>query len=164
MEFDKSRVYTALNAEDLPIGSLCLFANTVESLRKKVQHEDVVDDSAKVFARRFNDGGDNQFVADGTTYNYAYLIKSPVAPQYKPFSTVENIFDAAQQHGMSVKEKINGSFKQVISIGLLSNGLPMIGVGFCSYAPEIFLRDFVFADDGSPCGEKVEGNNSNLNE
>ena len=105
MEFDKSKIYTALNAEDLPIGSLCIFANTVESLRKKVQHEDVVDDSAKVFARRFNDGGDNRFVADGTTYNYAYLIKLPVAPQYKPFSTVENIFDAAQHHGILVKEK-----------------------------------------------------------
>ena len=29
MEFDKSRVYTAVNAEDVPMGSKCIFANNV---------------------------------------------------------------------------------------------------------------------------------------
>ncbi len=33
MEFDKSRVYTALNAEDLPIGSKCIFSDTIQGLR-----------------------------------------------------------------------------------------------------------------------------------
>ena len=40
MEFDKSRVYTAVNADELPIGSKCIFADTVKALRKKVQADD----------------------------------------------------------------------------------------------------------------------------
>ena len=32
MEFDKSRVYTALNADELQIGSKCIFADTVKGL------------------------------------------------------------------------------------------------------------------------------------
>ena len=34
MEFDKTRVYTAVNADELPIGSKCIFADTVKALRK----------------------------------------------------------------------------------------------------------------------------------
>lgn len=29
MEFDKSRVYTAVNADELKIGSKCIFADTI---------------------------------------------------------------------------------------------------------------------------------------
>ena len=104
MIFDKSKVYTALNAEDLPIGSLCIFANTVESLRKKVQHEDgVIDDSEKEFAGLHNNGGDNRFAAGGYTYNYAYLIKPPITPPYKPFSSKEIAIEAINKHGGWIK-------------------------------------------------------------
>jgi len=40
MKFDKSRVYTAVNADELKIGSKCIFADTVKALRKKVQADD----------------------------------------------------------------------------------------------------------------------------
>lgn len=36
MKFDKSRVYTALNADELPIGSKVIVADNLESLKKKV--------------------------------------------------------------------------------------------------------------------------------
>lgn len=36
MKFDKSRVYTALNAGELPIGSKVIVADNLESLKKKV--------------------------------------------------------------------------------------------------------------------------------
>lgn len=37
MKFDKSRVYTALNADELPIGSVCIYADTLRELCKRVQ-------------------------------------------------------------------------------------------------------------------------------
>ncbi|MGI5085426.1 hypothetical protein HF284_10900, partial [Treponema putidum] len=37
MEFDESRVYTALNADELKIGSRCIFADDLNSLREKTQ-------------------------------------------------------------------------------------------------------------------------------
>ena len=36
MKFDKSRVYTALNADELPIGSKVIVADNLASLKKKV--------------------------------------------------------------------------------------------------------------------------------
>lgn len=39
MEFDKSRVYTALNADELKIGSKVICANTLDSLKCKVDKE-----------------------------------------------------------------------------------------------------------------------------
>ena len=38
MEFDASRVYTALNADELKIGSECIFAGMMEELRLSVQY------------------------------------------------------------------------------------------------------------------------------
>ena len=38
MEFDKSKVYTALNADELPIGSKCIFADNLTDLKKYVEH------------------------------------------------------------------------------------------------------------------------------
>ena len=40
MEFDKSRVYTALNADELKIGSKCVFADDLRELRRLVSIED----------------------------------------------------------------------------------------------------------------------------
>lgn len=47
MEFDKSRVYTAVNADEVKAGSKGIFANTYASLQKKVSKEgtDEVDGS-----------------------------------------------------------------------------------------------------------------------
>lgn len=37
MEFDKSKVYTALNADELKVGSKVIIANTLEDLKNKVK-------------------------------------------------------------------------------------------------------------------------------
>lgn len=39
MEFDKSRVYTALNADEVKIGSKVICANNINSLKRKVNDE-----------------------------------------------------------------------------------------------------------------------------
>ncbi len=40
MEFDKSKVYTALNADELKVGSKVICANTLDSLRRKVNKDE----------------------------------------------------------------------------------------------------------------------------
>ncbi|UTC47705.1 hypothetical protein [Treponema vincentii] len=42
IEFDKSHVFSALNAEELKIGSKCFFANTTRALKKIVQTSDTI--------------------------------------------------------------------------------------------------------------------------
>ena len=153
MEFDKSRVYTALNADELPIGSRCVFADTMHDLRKKVESDSVqrfvyvlrsICDSSKM--ERFEED-------DNAVFLLAYLIEPPVEPKYKPFESVEKAIEASKKHGGWVKDKKNNV--QLLVVGFDDDNGFFLGNGYsCSYT--VLFLDYVFADDGSPCGELVE--------
>lgn len=42
MEFDKSRIYTSVNAEDIKIGSRVVVADNLETLKQRLEEEDFV--------------------------------------------------------------------------------------------------------------------------
>ena len=153
MEFDKSRVYTAVNADELKIGSKCIFADTVKGLRRKVE-EDA--DCVETFYRLYNNGVDDLFVGNNFTYCYAYLIEPPDEPKYKPFKDIDKAMEAIKKHGGWVKEKISGDLKLISCIGKISDSMLSICVGSTYFTSTTLLKDFIFADDGSPCGELVE--------
>ena len=107
MEFDKSRVYTALNADELPIGSRCVFADTIHDLRKKVESDSVqrsvyvlrsICDSSKM--ERFEED-------DNAVFLLAYLIEPPAEPKYLPFASNKKAMEAIMKHGGWVKDKKN---------------------------------------------------------
>ena len=54
MEFDRSKVYTALNADELKIGSKVICANTLDSLRYKVRDENEITEVKEILK------GDNE--------------------------------------------------------------------------------------------------------
>ena len=155
MEFDKSRVYTAVNADELPIGSKCVFADTVKALRKKVQADDYAQ-YVQPFIRLHDNGYDVLFLAGCYTYDYAYLIEPPAEPKYKPFESVDKAMEAIKAYGGWVKDKTTDDLKLITSIGKISDSVASIGVGGSYYTFTTFLDRYVFADDGSPCGELVE--------
>ena len=155
MEFDKSRVFSAVNADELPIGSKCIFADTVKALRKKVQADEYAQ-YVQPFIRLHDNGYDVQFLADCYVYNYAYLIEPPAEPKYKPFSSVEKAMEAIREHDGWVKDKTTDDLKLITSIGKISDSVGSIGVGGSYYTFTTFLDRYVFADDGSPCGELVK--------
>ena len=148
MEFDKSKVYTAVNADELKIGSKCIFADTVKGLKRRVD-----DGRAMAILTCIGDESSvSRFVANGATlFNLAYLIEPPAEPKHKPFESAEKAMEAIKKHGGWIKKKSNGYqyiviAKSSISLRLLEDWLTL---------EEIFY-DYVFADDGSPCGELVE--------
>lgn len=152
MEFDKSRVYTALNAEDLPIGSKCIFADTVKALRKKVQADDYAQ-YVQPFIRLHDNGYDVQFLAGYYVYNYAYLIEPPAEPKYKPFLSEEKAIEIIEQHECWIKSKMT---QNCFLVGIKdSKHIPLIGYD-CKEFFSLLLDGYVFVDDGSPCGELVE--------
>ena len=155
MEFDKSRVYTALNADELKIGSKCIFADTVKALRKEVQADDYAQ-YVQPFIRLHDNGYDVQFLTDCYVYNYAYLIEPPAKPKHSPFESVDKAMEAIKAHGGWVKDKTTDDLKLITSIGKISDSVGSIGVGGSYYTFTTFLDRYVFADDGSPCGELVE--------
>ena len=152
MEFDKSRVFSAVNADELPIGSKCIFADTVKALRKKVQADEYAQ-YVQPFIRLHDNGGDVQFLADCYTYAYAYLIEPAREPKYKPFESVEKAMEAIKAHGGWVNDKIGLSYfvtaydkKQTGRVIYINNW----------YSLQELPAFFTFTDDGSPCGELVE--------
>ena len=150
MEFDKSRVYTALNADELQIGSKCIFADTIRGLRRKVGEEKDTN-CAETFYRLHNDGGDDSFVGNDCAYCYAYLIEPPAKPKYKPFKDIDKAMEAIKKHGGWIKKKSNRY--QYIVIAKSSTSLRLFDGWFTL---EAIFYDYVFADDGTPCGELVE--------
>lgn len=152
MEFDKSRVFSAVNADELPIGSKCIFADTVKALRKKVQADEYAQ-YVQPFIRLHDNGGDVQFLADCYTYAYAYLIEPAREPKYKPFESVEKAMEAIKAHGGWVGYKC---FSFLVTA--YDKARPDHAVCFSDnwYSLQDLYKSFVFADDGSPCGELVE--------
>ena len=153
MEFDKSRVYTALNADELKIGSKCLFADTVRGLRRKVEEEGCAN-RVETFYRLHNNGADNLFVGNDCAYCYAYLIEPPAEPK-KPFSNMENLKKAAVKCKGFIKTK-QGAQEGII-IGISFDYRAIIktrwGVNYLTF--EQLFESYIF-DDGTPCGELVE--------
>ena len=157
MKFDKSRVYTALNADELPIGSKCVFADNLRELRRLVSVEDtsqvLIAIKGESYKYRFE-----QAKADcmgDTLFALAYLIEPPSKPKYRPFESVEKAMDAIKKHGGWVKDEGAGCTFLVLGYGKHKEDFSIyIGSEWASLE-DLFI-DYVFADDCSPCGELVE--------
>lgn len=73
MEFDNSRVYTALNADELEIGSKVIVANNLAHLKVFVH-----DDFTCILEKVLDEENICRFVADdGAPYSLAYLVSEP---------------------------------------------------------------------------------------
>ena len=73
MEFDKNRVYTALNADELAVGSKVIVADILENLRNKVQSGA---QSQKLTAV-LPDNLEYRFSTGQEPYALAYLVEEP---------------------------------------------------------------------------------------
>ena len=152
MKFDQSRVYTALNADELPIGSKCVFADTIQVLKKLVETSVGLE---RLKLRNVQDDTNTCRFIDktGTIFAFAYLIEPPAEPKYKPFESIEKAMEAIRKHGGWIKSKTTQGY---FLIGALKSKKFTI-IGHEYWEPFSFLLEhYVFADDGSPCGELVE--------
>ena len=160
MEFDKTRVYTVVNAKELPIGSKCIFADTIGELKKAVEENGEIETLAHVYSEyeqyRFSVAKPN-----GGIRSLAYLVVPPKQakkqkePKYKPFSSIEKAKEIIDKHGGWVKQTDFEHYYLVFGFRSDAAGLwVLMEYGVCNFK-ELF-DSFVFADDGSPCGELVE--------
>ena len=147
MEFDKSRIYTAVNADELPIGSKCVFADTIQGLKERKYIDTLIGiaDERRVCRFASEHGSDWK-------YALAYLIEPPAEPKYKPFESVDKAMNAIKKHGGWLERKSDGL--QGIVVAKSSDRIKAVQ---CWYRLGDMFQSLVFADDGSPCGELVEG-------
>ena len=72
-------------------------------------------------------------------------------PKYRPYESVEEAFAEAKKHGFFVKCKNKESLCTIHDFGCGICG----DVYLNGYDALKFLNDFVWLDDGSPCGVKI---------
>ncbi len=154
MEFDKSKVYTAVNADELEVGSKCLFANSINDLKEKIQDKVLyIDDYLystypDCFERRFVSG------LYKSKWSLAYLVECqkepPTEKSYKPFSSIEKAVVEIKKHGSFVTHF--DSDNSYLLIGYGENGLLFDNT---FWTTKDLFNHFVFADDNTPCGELV---------
>ena len=80
---------------------------------------------------------------------YEYRIK-PV-PKYRPYESVEEAFNEAKKHGFWMKHKSSGRI--CFSTRFLEERNTIY---INSQASVCGLGDYIWLDDGSPCGVKIE--------
>lgn len=79
-----------------------------------------------------------------------YRIKQE--PKYKPFESVEEAFEEAKKHGFWVKSKDKYFLCFIDCFELAGNG--DIYIIHCHVGA--FIEKFLWLDDNSPCGVKIE--------
>ena len=72
-------------------------------------------------------------------------------PKYRTYESVEEAFKEAEKHGFWVKSKDKHSLFFIDSFEAAGNG--DIYVGHCHVGA--FIEKFIWFDDGSPCGVKI---------
>lgn len=84
--------------------------------------------------------------------NYDYRIKTE--PKYRPYANAEECFKDVQKHGGWVKDRYAIRSVSQITIkepqGIMNDLVQIRGCNGRTY--EDFLSDFVWADNGTPCG------------
>lgn len=71
-------------------------------------------------------------------------------PKYRPYESVEEAFNEAKKHGFWVKEESSGFLILIDSFSEDYGVVYIVG----RKAAELF-DDFVWCNDGSPCGVKI---------
>lgn len=159
MEFDKSRIYTAVNADEVKLGSVGYFADNIYSLQQAVQHNDK-ECFGKVDCIRGTDTG-FRFVADnGACFSLFYFIEEQEEKKLRPYrDSDEMIEDFKKRFNVHVQPyempliwiKIKDTDKKYLVVRFAST------LTICHndevYTPtfEYLVKGYTYLD-GSPCG------------
>ncbi len=155
MEFDKSRVYTALNADELEVGSMVIVADSLQGLKDRVNKSASDEDYISRIGSILPETAIHRFkTSGGNKYSLAYLISPPEKPEYKPFSDTKTAYKTITAHGGWIKQGSVYHFVTGLDIGYGGDDEIQF---FGSWYPARFIcENCTFADDDTPVGEKVE--------
>lgn len=107
MEFDKSKVFTTFNADEVKVGSKGYIADTKETLIAHVQSE-----NENFFLPLLDIKNEEMafVVANGVRFRYFYLVEEPKEKKKRP-CTKKELLAMLQQQGLPM---LKGAFNEVI--------------------------------------------------
>lgn len=92
MEFDKTRVYSAYNADEVKVGSKGYFADSISELKKKVDEGNELLTLTKIYgeesATRFS-------ISPISSYILFYLVEEPKEKVYRPYNNTAEMPNGA---------------------------------------------------------------------
>lgn len=161
MTFDKNKVYTALNADEVKVGSKGYFADSLEDLRAFVSEDDdpctLFEVLGEEYGRRFDEGGN--------PWNLFYLVEEPAEDKYRPYETtdemIEDFKERAKAYGANpfkcpmfnssiwVKDK-KTDCKSLIT----DSSKDMVFFSDTRFTTEELFDKYIYLD-GTPCGKKI---------
>lgn len=168
MEFDKSKVYTVLNANKVKIGSRGYFAENLKSLRDAVNEENIHGEISEIkdesFAGRFRVKG------DGCCYSLFYLIEEPKKKvEFRAYNDMNEMVDHFCRHFNLIPQEhclpriwINGKPEsnckdEIVQVVGFYKDLVTIGRAYGVNEFTLYeLFDHFTYLDGSPCGIKED--------
>ena len=77
MEFDKTRVYTALNADELKVGSRVIIGNTIEELKNRVQNGTTPLTLSEIRSDSYEKRFKVEEYEEDSVFSFIYLISEP---------------------------------------------------------------------------------------
>ncbi len=155
MEFDKSRVYTAVNADELKVGSKVYVSDNMYYLKKCV--EDNLESC--ILTEVLWEKEANRFCIDdmfNEQWQLAYLIEPPAELKYKPFKDIGQAREAINKHGGWVSHRDCKNYFFITGYVPNLNEEAGICIGPVWHTLQELYDDFIFTDDRTPCGELVE--------
>lgn len=157
MEFDKSRVYTSVNADEVKVGSKGYFADNVYSLQQAVQHNDK-ECFGKVDCIKGIDTG-FRFVADGTCFSLFYFIEEQEEKKLRPYKDTDEMIDHFCRHFNLIPQDhrlptlwVKNNDKKYLITRVSENAVTMcFEKNVFTFGLRRLLDDYTYLD-GSPCG------------
>ena len=159
MKFDKEKIFTLLNANEVGIGSLGYFADNLRSLRVVAEEEDsraygeieeIMDNSCSCRFRKKN----------GNTYCLFYLAEEPREKNLRPYKDVdEMVEDFMKRFNVNVPPyampliwvKTKGADKKYLIVRFASALTICHNVEVYTPTLEDLVEGYTYLD-GSPCG------------
>ena len=146
MEFDKTRVYTAFNADEVKVGSKGYFADSINELKRKVDEGNETSTLTKIFgeesATRFS-------VSPVSSYILFYLVEEPEEKTYQPYYNTDEI-----PGGALLKIVVSSDGTRLLITAVEDKRVYLGPQGWVDLHG---LYEYYTWPDGTPCGVEEQG-------
>lgn len=150
MEFDKTRVYSACNADEVKIGSKGYFADSISELKKNVKEGNEIFTLVKIYgeesATRFS-------ISTISSYILFYLVEEPKEKIYRPYDDT-----AEMPNGAIFNTVVSREGTRLLIIAAEDKRVCLGSQGWVSL---LDLYQFYTWPNGTPCGVEEQGNEEN---
>lgn len=164
MKFDKSKVYTALNADEVKVGSKGYYADCPKALEERVNSDNKtyydtligITPTSEVY--RFKIGA-----AFSSEYALFYLVEEPEKKKLRPYRDTDEMVDhfcrhfnlIPQDHRLPTLWIKNGYNKYLITRVNENTVTLCIENDVYTFSLSVLADDYTYLD-GSPCGIKED--------